>query len=152
MLFRSQGIGNCETLPNNPNCVTIFVPGQGEEQGTSYIVTFNTVYDPLNPNAEPEYEITGIETITIFEAVTGDNDLNQTDEAVAEQKMIEEMNRVPNFDQYYKPVYPQEIVFYADEEPYADRNIIPENNRALRNALAQEITHRRMVLSQWEDK
>jgi hypothetical protein len=58
------------------------------------------------------------------------------------------INFVPGFTQYGKVSIPG-TDFYADEEIYQDKKI-PENQRGLRNGLAQQLLHEKMVEMQYE--
>ena len=60
------------------------------------------------------------------------------------------INFVPGFDAYGKAGIPGGDI-YASEEIYKDKEI-PENRRGLRNGLAQQILHEKMVEMQYKNK
>ena len=58
------------------------------------------------------------------------------------------INYVPGFNAYGLVAIPG-IDFYDSDEIYKDKRI-PENQRALRNGLASELKHKKMVDMQYE--
>ena len=74
-------------------------------------------------------------------------------QSLADQKALQAqisalINYVPGFLQYGKLRIPG-VDFYEPEEIYKDKKI-PENQRGLRNGLANEILHNKMVDEQYE--
>ena len=59
------------------------------------------------------------------------------------------INYVPGFNKYGEYYIPG-TYFYPDEEIYPNKRI-PENNRGLRNGLANEILHEKMVDEQYKE-
>jgi len=71
------------------------------------------------------------------------------EEQQALQQLIAALiNYVPGFNAYGKLMIPG-VDFYQPEDIYKDK-IIPENNRGLRNGLASELLHKKMVDMQYE--
>jgi hypothetical protein len=60
------------------------------------------------------------------------------------------INFVPGFNQYGQLGIPG-VPFYPVEEIYQDKKI-PENQKGLRNGLAQQLLHEKMVDMQYEKK
>ena len=74
-------------------------------------------------------------------------------QSLEDQQMLQQLiaaliNYVPGFDAYGKLLIPGRD-FYQHEDIYKDK-IIPENNRGLRNGLASELLHKKMVDMQYE--
>jgi hypothetical protein len=70
------------------------------------------------------------------------------DQQALQQLIAALINYVPGFDAYGKLLIPG-VDFYQPEDIYKDK-IIPENNRGLRNGLASELLHKKMVDMQYE--
>ena len=74
-------------------------------------------------------------------------------QSLEDQQMLQQLiaaliNYVPGFDAYGKLLIPG-VDFYQPEDIYKDK-MIPENNRGLRNGLASELLHKKMVDMQYE--
>jgi len=70
------------------------------------------------------------------------------DQAALQQLIASLINYVPGFNEYGKYNIPG-INFYQPEAIYQDKKI-PENQRGLRNGLASELLHKKMVDMQYE--
>lgn len=75
-------------------------------------------------------------------------DTVMTSEAIAQEAMLQAMNNVPNFDSYVSMTMPGGA--YADTLQYVETRV-PENKKALRVGLAQQILHDQMVNNQYKE-
>ncbi len=71
------------------------------------------------------------------------------DQQALQSQITALINYVPGFLQYGKLRVPG-VDFYEPEDIYRDRKV-PENQRGLRNGLANEILHNKMVDEQYKD-
>jgi len=70
------------------------------------------------------------------------------DQQALQQLIAALINYVPGFNAYGQMAIPG-VDFYQPEDIYKDK-MIPENNRGLRNGLASELLHKKMVDMQYE--
>lgn len=73
-------------------------------------------------------------------------DTVMSSEAIAQEAMLQAMNNVPNFESYVSMTISGGV--YADALQYAQTRV-PENKKALRVGLAQQILHDQMVEIQY---
>ena len=82
-------------------------------------------------------------------AVTMGEAVSLADQKALQSQITALINYVPGFLQYGKLRVPG-VDFYEPEDIYRDRKV-PENQRGLRNGLANEILHNKMVDEQYKD-
>ena len=136
----------CSADPNySPLCPTNVTTGT-----TTVTYTYEENYELTDDSSDDLIidELTADVNSTLEELLSELPDTDDLDQSEDIQKQIIILwNYTPGFELYKNPL--EDATFYETKKVYPEY-YVRENSFALRNGLAQEITHKKMVLLQWE--